>query len=272
MEVERVLRLAVVQTIILGCAMIGIPVITQAQSGRPPPPPSLYVIHGIRRTCDSIDGFDRALSAEDPRYFAGWTPADYDTAAAWASACVVNGYQYFGPARVAHLREYERKVFQPPPLPPTPQQIADAAATRQRIADEQEADRRATEKANARANELTRAREMEEKKKEAQRQTRINATAQCRLTDDYHIFIAQGRLTADIDKRDRLNEVLEHERKIENVSGVQNLSLDYELGAQSVHIDELIEKDWDKYQEAGGLSRAGTGLQLIDNPCATVTE
>jgi hypothetical protein len=74
------------------------------------PPPRIFVIHGISRTCDSIPGIDRALSIEDAHYFAGWTTGDYDTAAVWSGACVADGYRPIGSARAARLREYQHKV------------------------------------------------------------------------------------------------------------------------------------------------------------------
>jgi FtsZ-binding cell division protein ZapB len=75
-----------------------------------PPLPRVFIVHGVGRTCDSIGALDRALSAENAGYFAGWNAGDYDAAAAWAGACVVRGYQYFGPARVARLRAYQNKI------------------------------------------------------------------------------------------------------------------------------------------------------------------
>jgi hypothetical protein len=62
---------------------------------------------------------------------------------------------------------------------------------------------------------------------------------------------------------------LDREQKIEQRSGVINLGRSYELGEQSVRIDEAIEKDWQNYRFAGGQSTEDTGLILIDNPCAT---
>jgi hypothetical protein len=52
------------------------------------------------------------------------------------------------------------------------------------------------------------------------------------------------------------------------VSGVQNLTLDYEYGAQSAHLDEVTETDWNAYTASGGLSTERTGLMVVDNPCS----
>jgi hypothetical protein len=226
---------------------------------------------------------DHALSIEDARYFAGWTRADYDAAAEWARLCVVRGYEHFGPARVAHLREYEAKALK------TPEQIAAEQAEQQRAADERAriAEGYAIEKARADAaaqvqEAQDRAREAEasrrqaeankrEAQREAQRQAQIaaraSAAARCRLSDDYHIFQAQQRLRADIDRKDRLDIVIARERKIEEVSGVQNMTRSYELGAESVRIDEVVENDWNSYRRAGGPSTEKSGLIVLDNPC-----
>jgi hypothetical protein len=83
------------------------------------------------------------------------------------------------------------------------------------------------------------------------------------LWTQYRMFKAQQKLFADTDAKARINKALNREHKIEAVSGVQNLSLDYELGARLVQIDEEIEDDTSAFTEAGGSQTGG----LVENPC-----
>jgi len=233
--------------------------LARAQSA---PPPDAFFVHGVHRTCDSISLLDRALSVEDSSYFSGWSSKDFDEAAKWAALCVSEQYRFIGRARSARLRAYQEKMTQPP----TPVQAPwpEQAATYKMAVDELEQQRLDSAQAAAKAAaQQARAEEAREKK----RQAGANAIAQCHHSDAYRAFQAQERLRADILTQDRISEALEREQKIEQVSGVQNLSRDYELGERTVHIGEVIEKDWRDYRLAGGESTKDTGLMLVDNPC-----
>jgi hypothetical protein len=239
-----------------------------AQSGRPP---DAFLVHGVRRTCDSIPALDQALSVQDYRYFAGWSSRDYDTAANWAALCVSDQYRFIGHARAARLRAYQAKMTQLPTPVQLPAPSAEQIAADKMLADEREQQRQEAAKAAAKAEaQQARAEAQQgraEEAREKRRQARANAIAQCRHSDAYHAFQAQERLRADILAQDRISEALEREHKIEQVSGVQNLSRDYELGEQTVRIGDVIEKDWRDYRLAGGESNEDTGLMLVDNPC-----
>jgi hypothetical protein len=241
-----------------------------AQSG---PPPDAFLVHGVRRTCDSIPALDRALSVEDSSYFAGWSSRDYDTAANWAALCVSDQYRFIGHARAARLRAYQAKMTQPPTPVQPPAPSAEQMAADKMLADEREQQRQEAAKAAAKAEaQQARAEAQQARAEEAlekKRQARSEAIAACRHSGAYRVFRAQQRLHDDIDIKDQLAEKLEHERKIEERSGVQNLTLDYELGERSVQIDEILERDWDAYMGAGGSSTPSQGLQLIENPCPT---
>lgn len=222
-----------------------------------------YVIHGLGETCQAIGYLDRALERQDATFFAHWNNDDYNAATQWATACVRPGYEFVGAGRAARLRAYQAKVNQA-----SAQQLAAETSAREKSESEhavlarqqaEEADREAAKEAVlARSKAAT----------DAKRRAKAVADAACRKGDDYRVYKAQQRLRADLDERDRLNGVLSREEQIEERSGVKNLSLDYDLGERLVTIDEAIEKDWGRYSEAGGVSRPGSGLHSVDNPCA----
>jgi hypothetical protein len=249
--------------------VIALPIAAHAQYV----PQRVYMVHSLGKTCPVIGELDRALDLQDARYFAGWTNLDYNVATQWAAACVASGYEYVGAGRAARLHAYQAKAAQPPPapasppLPPSPEKLAAEAAARQQLALEQEKWRQQEAEEGRREAAETAVQERTKAIEAKKRQARADAIAACRHSDAYHVFQAQQRLRADIDIKDRLAEVIEHEQKIEDRSGVRNLSLDYELGARSVRIDEVIEKDRANYHLAGGRSTQDEGLRLIENPC-----
>jgi hypothetical protein len=240
-------------------------------------PSRVFVVHGVGETCAAIGALDHALAGADPSYFAGWTNADYNAATQWAAACVTPGYEFVGSGRAARLRAYQAKVMQvpapspQPQAPPSQEQIAAEAAAREKLAQDQaEWARKEAEEGKREAAESA-ARARVKAAEESQRRARADAVAACRHSDAHRIFQAQQRLRDDIDTKDRIDEAVEHEKKIEERSGVQNLALNYRLGAQSGDIDEQLEKDWKDYHLAGGRSTPDTGLQVVDNPCTGTT-
>jgi hypothetical protein len=244
---------------------VAFPVACLAQYGAPPP--TYFIIRGVAKTCDSIGGLDRALSVSDANYFSGWTARDYDTAAAWASACVSDGYRFVGQSRAAHLRAYQARVNQPPPPPlpppspppPTAEQLAREAAEQKKIRLE-----------TARAEAAERAKEQAAKRQEEQRQARIAAAAKCRHSDEHRLFLAQERVLSDQEFKAQLTASMEKQRKIQAISGVQNMAVDYQLAAGIVNADEALQKDWQTYANLGGTAKSGMAVtRSLSDPCAT---
>jgi hypothetical protein len=230
----------------------------------PAPPPTYFVIRGVAKTCDSIARLDRALDVADANYFTGWTAHDFDTAANWAQACVSRGYEFVGRGRAARLRAYQASVNQPPPPPaPSAEELARQAA-------EQEQIRQATARSKALAEAAELAKEQAAKQQEEQRQARIAAATKCRHSDQHQLFVAQERVLSDQQFKARLTESMARQKKIQEISGVQNLSLDYSLGSAIVSADENLQKDWQTYASLGGAAESAEGVtRSLSDPCAT---
>ena len=239
-----------------------LPLSCLAQHG--PPPPTYFIIRGVAKTCDSIGRLDQALSVSDANYFAGWTAHDYDTAAAWAVACVSRGSGFVGQGRAASLRAYQASIGQPPPPPAlSAEQLAHEAA-------EQEQIRQATARAKVQAEATELAKEQAAKRQEEQRQVRIIAAAKCRQSDKHKLFLAQERVLSDQEVKAQLTASMEKQRKIQEISGVQNMSLDYQLATGIVNVDETLQKDWQAYASLGGTAKSGmTVTRLLTDPCAS---
>jgi hypothetical protein len=238
------------------------PIACLAQYGAPPP--AYFVIRGVAKTCDSVARLDQALSVSDPNYFAGWTAHDYETAAAWALACVSNGYGFVGQGRAARLRAYQKSISQPPPPPPpSAEQLAREAA-------EQEQIRQATARLKAREEAAQLAKERAAKQQEDQRQARIVAAAKCRHSDQHRLFLAQEHVLSDQEFKAQLTASMDKQRKIHEISGVQNMALDYQLAAGMVDADETLQKDWQTYASFGGTAKSGMAVtRSLSDPCAT---
>jgi hypothetical protein len=244
---------------------VAFPIGCLAQYGAPPP--AYFVIRGVAKTCDSVGRLDQALSASDPNYFAGWTAHDYDTAAAWALACVSNGYGFVGQGRAARLRAYQSSISQSPPPPPPPPPSAEQLA---REAAEQEQIRQATARFNAREEAAQLAKERAAKQQEEQRQARIVAAAKCRHSDQHRLFLAQERVLSDQEFKAQLTASMDKQRKIHEISGVQNMALDYQLATGMVNADETLQKDWQTYATLGGTAESGMAVtRSLSDPCAT---
>ena len=244
------------------CAAV--PIACLAQYGAPPP--AYFVIHGVAKTCDSVGRLDQALSVSDPNYFAGWTAHDYDTAAAWALACVSNGYRYIGQGRAARLRAYQESVSQPPPPPPPPPSAEQLA----REAAEQEQIRQATARLVAREEAAQLAKERAAKQREEQRQALIVAAEKCRHSDQHRLFLAQERVLSDQEFKAQLTASMDKQKNIQEISGVQNMTLDYQLATGIVNADETLQKDWQTYASLGGTAQSGMAVtRSLSDPCAT---
>jgi hypothetical protein len=177
---------------------------------------------------------------------------------------VSRGYGFVGQGRAARLRAYQASISQPPPPPaPSAEQLAREAA-------EQEQIRQATARSKAQAEAAELAKEQVAKRQEEQRQARIIAAAKCRQSDEHRLFLAQERVLSDQEFKAQLTASMEKQRKIQEISGVQNMSLDYQLATGIVNVDETLQKDWQAYASLGGTAKSGMAVtRSISDPCAS---
>jgi hypothetical protein len=139
-----------------------------------------------------------------------------------------------------------------------------------REAAEQEQIRQATARLNAREEAAQLAKEQAAKRQEEQRQARIVAAEKCRHSDQHRLFLAQERVLSDQEFKAQLTARMEKQRKIQEISGVQNMALDYQLASGIVEADETLQKDLQTYASFGGTATSGMAVtRSLSDPCAT---
>lgn len=219
----------------LGLMMLFVIDVAHAQYS--PPPLRTFIVHGAERTCDSIGGLDRALRTNDVRYFAGWSAADYDAAAAWSRACVVRGYEHVGAVRVAQL--HARQNLQRA----NASQVAEAARQTE-VNRKREAARTVLHEAH-------------------------DALTDCRSTKRGQLHGAAQSIIADFELKKSGADAIARERQVGAISGTVNKAVLHNAGESIVSADEDIRQQWIVYKKLGGTAESPQKIpRNARDPCA----
>jgi hypothetical protein len=209
------------------------------------------------------------LSSTADYYFPGWSAADYDAAVYWVTACAATETQDALRARVSKLRERQKQM-----VDRAENQIKEnAAAWQRREAVRLEEQRLATEASAKRAQEqeasAAQRQELERKEeaREARNKIEAAATRKCEKTPAFALFEVQRRLNEDFERKSSAQRQLDKEKKIEQISGTENLSNKYRYGQTIVEADEDVETNWAKYKSLGGAAQAPEAVPQAVNPC-----
>ena len=91
---------------------------------------------------------------------------------------------------------------------------------------------------------------------------------ECTKTPEYRAYKIQFDVISPRDMIPYLQKELAQERKISAISGVRNLSKEYDIGKQMVQAKDDLAYFWDVYKEAGGKAKKPSDLpKELDDPC-----
>ena len=115
-----------------------------------------------------------------------------------------------------------------------------------------------------------------QKKREAvrmateQKQRQLN---DCQATKAYQLYQAQESIIGDLEQKAGWKRNLDHERKITSVSGVRNLSEEYNAGAWIVQLDDDLKQNWATYKQLGGKAANPQSVKhQLANPCTSLEQ
>jgi hypothetical protein len=237
-------------------------------------------VRGENRSCRDFADLDFALDHPSSDFFKGWTGGDFDAAQAWISACTeappskqdqirqsllaqrrqllqASGETARNEQAQAATREadnYNREVVEA---------AARAAADLRNVAIARGAAEAAGQQAAQKAAAL-----QQETAQELTATARQAAYAECARSAAHQRYVAQTRVLEALDRESAAQQALEHEKRIEALSGVTNLPAQRSAAESLVSAQDDEHRWWTVYRQNGGSAANPQALtQSVTDPC-----
>jgi hypothetical protein len=122
------------------------------------------------------------------------------------------------------------------------------------------------EEERARQSEI--AAERREAEEEARQKRAAAERTRCEGTREFALFQSQEEIVRDVERKSQAMRSLEHERKVSEISGTENLTKKNWAGETIVHVDEDLEETWPKYKALGGQAASPSEVShSVRDPC-----
>ncbi|MGO9932871.1 MAG: hypothetical protein ACLPV8_13810 [Steroidobacteraceae bacterium] len=216
---------------------------------------------------------DYALDHPNSLYFKGWTSEDFDAAQMWVASCFASPPTNEDKDRQSLLAQRRAAMETRGEIQRNDEILKAMHAAElqdQRNKDAQEAARRAEEaKELADSKAAQSARRAEEAKELAVRKAKQAAHDECLQSYSYHRYVAETHILEALDRESNAQRSLDHERRVEEVSGTTNLSAKHNAGESLVAAQDDLNKWWTVYHQYGGDAETPRSVpRSIENPCS----
>jgi hypothetical protein len=228
------------------------------------PAHSATMVRGENRTCRDFADLDFALDRPSSDYFKGWTGKDFDDAEAWVTACTGVPPSTPDQTRQSLLSQRRRVLAGTGETARNEQAQAAAREETAAVGTALEAELKAQAARDA-ANNTAADRTMGAMPGFAT----IDSAARCEHTDAGQRFIAQMRVMEALDREAAAQDALDHEKRVEALSGVTNLAAQRNAAESLVAAQDEEHKWWRVYLVNGGSATNPQMLtRLRGDPCA----
>jgi hypothetical protein len=238
------------------------------------------------RTCHDYADLDSALDHPSSSYFRGWTTEDFDAAQSWIASCVASPPTEGDKRRIALLAQRRQTLEAAGEVRRNDKALMDVREAQIRDQQEREAQLRAQEEAR-RAKEAQRLAkqgvlEVQRRSEEAKRRAdeareraefaaKREARARCLQTDFYQRYAAERHVVEALEQKSRSQQVLEHEERVEELSGTTNLYTKHSAAEFVVSADDDLNKWWAEYRQYGGDASTPQAIsRMTKDPCQAV--
>jgi hypothetical protein len=223
------------------------------------------LLRGENRTCRDYADLDKALDHPNTAYFRGWTSADFDAAQMWVTSCFASPPTKQDVERQSLLAQRRNAMSASGEIQRNDEALRIMEETRDRDQREREAQQQAEEAAQVASEAAQRA---EEAKAIAGQKARQAAHDACMRSSPYQMYLAEAHIVEALDRESAAQQALEHERRVEEVSGTTNLYAKRLAGESLVGAQDEVTKWWGVYQRNGGDAKtAQTVSRSTADPC-----
>lgn len=205
------------------------------------------MVRGENRSCRDFADLDFALDHPTSDYFKGWTANDFDAAQAWITACTEATPSARDQTRQSLLAQRREALTA---TGETARNEQSQAATRATTIQNQEADEAAV-RAAVKA-----------------QQAIARRYAECARSPAHQRYVAQTRVLEALDREFAAQQALDHEKRVETLSGVTNLSAQRSAAESLVSAQDEEHRWWATYRQNGGNASNPQALaQSALDPC-----
>jgi hypothetical protein len=253
----------------LGISLIAVGWITLAQI---PLAQGSTSLRGENRTCRDYADLDYALDHPTSAYFRGWSSSDFDAADTWVTACFGSPPTPQDIERKAKLAERRRIMDANGEIKRNDEILKNVRQTDLEVQRENEAKTRDAENAQRSAEATQRTNYAAARAAEARRladQKYIEHTLQvCHQSTAYQIYFAATQIFLALDRQSRAQQLLEHEERVEGVSGTTNLLTKRMAGELLIGAQDDLNKWWATYQRYDtGIKNPESIPRTVADPC-----
>ncbi|HUN76545.1 MAG TPA: hypothetical protein VMU40_18675 [Steroidobacteraceae bacterium] len=223
------------------------------------------LVRGENRTCHDFADLDYALDHPSSDYFRGWTSSDFDAAQSWVSSCAAAPPSVADAERLRLLNERRRSLEASGILSANDRAIQAMLETQQREQQEEAA----TQAKQAQAQAAAQAEgERKQRALEAEREAKQATYQNCIHSAPYQRYLAANYVFEALQRQSRAQAILDHEKRVEDISGTVDLSAKHDAAESLVSAQEEVGRWWAVYRQYGGEASAPRSLPPLVDPCS----
>lgn len=223
------------------------------------------LVRGQLRTCHDFADLDAALDHPNSLYFKGWTSADFDAAQSWITSCVTTSPTDLEKARDSQLAQRRQRLDSSGEIQRN--ELAIKSHREEELREEADKERELKAAEAERQTDEARRRAADARKTAAEQISR-SAHEACLRSTAYLRFVAQTHVVEALSRESAAQAMLQHERRVEQLSETENLTARRQAGESIVAAQDDLAKWWAAYVRSGGA--AGTPQAVsgpLSNPC-----